>query len=699
MSWPNPPDYHEAIQNPHVCFKDPDLKAGQVVCTPLGLPRVMAGNFAAVYEVKGAKNWAVRCFLRQVSDQRERYQRLSKYLSNFALNTLVEFYYLEEGIRVKGSWFPIVKMEWVDGEALNTFVERNLNDQKTLEKMIRTWRGQVVGSLRGCHLAHGDLQHGNVMVKPQGEILLVDYDAMFVPPDHNNPDPGKSPELGHPNFQHPARTADFYNQDLDNFSALVIYTSLKALIAEPKLWKQYNTSDNLLLTAPDYQEPKKSKVLQQLKRNSDPVVKNLADMIEQCCLNPIEQVPDFESMLAAAVHTTELPHPSQQQLHRQQQQHQQQEQGQQQQQKQQQKPAPVKPSVPTPTPTPRPGISIRFPLRKVLPVGVVALLLLSLIVWWFWSGVKPANFSGIVQLQPLGNSAEVTAVAFSPDEKVLASGDKNGTLKLWNSGDWTSLESFKISSMNVTLLSLVFSHDGKILAISTNDSKVVLWDLAAKQKVTKQPTCNVQVNSVAFSPDDKTLIGGCEDGQIKFWNIETGDEKSMPFKPNHKPSVKSVAFSPDGKTVASGGADAGGGGTPDYSIKIWDAETGNAKSTLKSEHSGAVTSLAFSSDSKLLASGGEDSFIYIWDIQKPQSTNKLRDHNGAVRSVKFWPDDKTLVSGGDDGVVRLWDPKALGTAPKKLPHGGKVYSVAVSPYGNFIASGGEDKNIKVWSNK
>src|SRR5687767_14713175 len=110
MNWPTHSDYQDAMQNPSVCFQEPDLKPGEPKLDMLGLPRVMSGNFASVYELKcGSQRWAIRCFVRQVSGQQGRYARLSQYLNNITLPYLVKFDYMLKGILVRGEYFPIVK--------------------------------------------------------------------------------------------------------------------------------------------------------------------------------------------------------------------------------------------------------------------------------------------------------------------------------------------------------------------------------------------------------------------------------------------------------------------------------------------------------------------------------------------------------------------------------------------------------------
>ncbi len=256
------------------------------------MPVVYTGQFACVYKVTAeSRDLAVRCFTREVKDQQVRYGRLDNFLTAVLPEAFVGFQYMEEGIRVKGQWYPIVKMDWAEGEPLNRFVEHNLGNPGNLMQLAARWRG-VIGSLQGLRIAHNDLQHGNVMVQA-GRIRLVDYDGIFLPDflgEH-------SPEIGHKNYQHPQRTSRNYNAHIDNFPALVVYLSLLALNVEPALWDQFYNDDNLLLTQQDYANPKESRCLWELKRNKDETVRKLACQLERYCTLPVEEVPDLESIL------------------------------------------------------------------------------------------------------------------------------------------------------------------------------------------------------------------------------------------------------------------------------------------------------------------------------------------------------------------------------------------------------------------
>ena len=293
MPWPGITDFSEAVQNPPLCFAGTDLENGLVATNPRGMPLVYSGAFACVYPISiGGRTYAVRCFTREVSDQQHRYNALSDYLLNVLPPAFVHFEYVEDGISVRGTSYPLVKMEWVEGELLSSYVEGHLNDPDALRRIAAQWRGGTTSSLRGLRIAHNDLQHGNVMVQNDGNIRLVDYDGMYLPQFAGE----KSPELGHKNYQHPERTSDDYADYVDNFPALVIYLSLLAIAAEPELW-EFNNEDNLILARTDYADPKKSEVFKRLKSSSDSSVVELTEKLIECCDLAVADVPDLEAAL------------------------------------------------------------------------------------------------------------------------------------------------------------------------------------------------------------------------------------------------------------------------------------------------------------------------------------------------------------------------------------------------------------------
>ena len=293
MAWPGITDYTEAIQNPDLCFKGTELEAGEVSLNQRGTPLVSAGAFASVYQVSvGSQKYAVRCFTREVKDQQDRYNQLSDHLIDMLPPSLVSFEYIERGINVKGNWYPIIKMDWVEGEPLSKFVDSKVGEPDEIHQLARKWRGGPVPNLRGLGIAHNDLQHGNVMVESDGSVRLVDYDGIFLPQFKDE----RSPELGHKNYQHPDRSAEHYDENVDNFPSLVIYLSLLALASDPSLWSFHN-EDNLIFTRSDYANPSASELLLRLKRSRNLTVVKLAERLQEYCSLPVGQVPNLETAL------------------------------------------------------------------------------------------------------------------------------------------------------------------------------------------------------------------------------------------------------------------------------------------------------------------------------------------------------------------------------------------------------------------
>ncbi len=294
MPWPGITDFSDAIQQPGLCFAGTELEDATVAVSGRGMPLVYSGAFACVYSVSvGSQSFAVRCFTREVRDQQERYHELSDYLLDVLPPSFVHFEYAASGIRLRGEWYPVVKMEWVDGKILSGFVESNLGDPNALRRLAAQWRGGPAASLRGLRIAHNDLQHGNVMVQDDGSIRLVDYDGIFLPGFAGS----TSPELGHRNYQHPKRTADDYGEYVDNFPVLVIYLSLLAIAADAGAWEFFD-EDNLIFTRKDFADPKGSDVFRRLRGSPDPGVAELTARLESYCALPVAEVPDLETALA-----------------------------------------------------------------------------------------------------------------------------------------------------------------------------------------------------------------------------------------------------------------------------------------------------------------------------------------------------------------------------------------------------------------
>jgi hypothetical protein len=290
MSWPNEQEYNEAIQNPQTCFEDIELRTGKVECTQLGLPRPRSGNFATVYKLDcGLKKWAVRCFRRQTQDQQERYTAINAYLHQVSLPYAVGFTYLMNGIRIRGQWYPIVKMEWAEGIPLITWVEGNLNNHSALSSFLKSFVS-ILAAMQRASIAHGDLQHGNILVLNSSPIL-VDYDGMYVPALNGK----ASSEVGQPNYQNPRRSARDFGPYLDNFSGWVIAVSLLAISVDPKLWDTFKGGDDcLLFRKSDFEQPQRSALLKALDSEQNQELRQVVTLFKTILACSPQSVPALD---------------------------------------------------------------------------------------------------------------------------------------------------------------------------------------------------------------------------------------------------------------------------------------------------------------------------------------------------------------------------------------------------------------------
>ena len=296
MAWPQATDYSAAIQSPASSFRDAELRSGEAASDAmLGLPLTYAGNFACVFKLAcpSGNAWAVKCFTRPVTDLQERYRAISDHLDRNRRKFAVEFVYLHEGVRANASWYPALKMRWVEGFTLNEFLRDRAGQPAVVDQLARLWL-KLCGELREAGMAHGDLQHGNVLLVPGSTatmlgLRLIDYDGMWVPALDGRP-PG---EVGHPNYQHPQRLANGgYSAEIDRFSHLVIYTAFRALaVGGQPLWDRHDNGENLLFRAADLRAPGKSKLFADLAGLPGDDLRALVGHLIDACLRPLDEVP------------------------------------------------------------------------------------------------------------------------------------------------------------------------------------------------------------------------------------------------------------------------------------------------------------------------------------------------------------------------------------------------------------------------
>jgi serine/threonine protein kinase len=265
MSWPRATDYQEAMQFPALSLADSAIAGAQVESGPLGLPRVISGNFASVYQLqRDGQRWALRCFLAPGDDRQDRYRIIAKHLAKRCPDCLSGFDYLPQGLLVHGQHYPALRMPWVEGRTLGCYIAENLKNTAALADLETRWL-ELLRGLKRAQIAHGDLQHGNILVHPDGSLHLIDYDGMWVPGLAGR----FATELGHPNYQAPSRDASHFHGDLDAFAGRLIHISLRAIALQPKLWKTYHNEGNLIFTREDLEAPEASALFAELAAIGD----------------------------------------------------------------------------------------------------------------------------------------------------------------------------------------------------------------------------------------------------------------------------------------------------------------------------------------------------------------------------------------------------------------------------------------------
>lgn len=191
-----------------------------------------------------------------------------------------------QGIRVGATWYPILKMKWTEGESLVSYVEKNLNSPIVLQRLAGSWC-RLLNDLQKAKIAHGDLQHGNVLVIGS-ELKLVDYDGMYVPAL----DGDRALENGHRNYQRPERTDVDFGSYLDNFSAWLIYISILALSVKPGLWQALKSGDEcLLFRKSDLAAPERSEAFRLLRALPNDDVRDLVERFEDFLWLPLSRIP------------------------------------------------------------------------------------------------------------------------------------------------------------------------------------------------------------------------------------------------------------------------------------------------------------------------------------------------------------------------------------------------------------------------
>ena len=259
-----------------------------------------------------------------------------------------------------------------------------------------------------------------------------------------------------------------------------------------------------------------------------------------------------------------------------------------------------------------------------------------------WTDFVLAEVSPLLIASFEGHRSEVAAVSFPPDGTLLASGSRDGTIRLWNVATRERIATLEGHTDGVAAVS--FSPDGTLLASGSWDQTIKLWDVTTRERIATLGGHTDGVAAVSFSPDGTLLASGSRDGTVRLWGVTTRER--IATLGGHRTWVNAVSFSPDGTLLASG--------SWDQTIKLWDVATQTEVATLEG-HAHGVTSVAFSApDGTLLATGGQDGMVILWDVLTREKVIAF-GHTDGVTSVSVSSGGATLAAGGRDGTILLWD--------------------------------------------
>lgn len=293
--------------------------------------------------------------------------------------------------------------------------------------------------------------------------------------------------------------------------------------------------------------------------------------------------------------------------------------------------------------------------------------------------------TGSLTGQLVGTGGFFDFIAFSPDGRFIATGGIDKSLHLWNSQ--TGVEIQKFEGHTAPIRAVAFFPNGKMIATASSDKTVRLWNITSIDNFRHFDVPDDQINAMALSPDGKRLVYGGFEPSARVWDIENG--KELMRLQGKGELVTACEFSPDGRWIVT---------ASNRGAQLWDAQTGRELKQFRiEEKSGAIFGTAFSRDSRMLALGGRDKIVRLWNVETGALIRELKGHTNRICSVSFSPDGRTLASTGGDKTIRLWNVET-GVETKLIEgHTDDVYVLAFSPDGQRIATGGADLTVRLWN--
>ena len=296
MQYPLISEYVRAIQD---ASSNLDKLAHLVpVLDDHGEPYRSSGAFAVVFKMKDeqtGKCYALKCFTEEQEGRAEAYRQIADELEFVDSSYITSVKYLDKEIFVDSSCeedeFPVLLMDWIDGETMENYIAENYQDNYAMAMLCYRFC-KMAAWLRSQPFAHGDIKPDNIMVRPDGNLTLVDYDGMFVPAMKGQ----KSPTIGTKDFSHPLRTVDDFDETIDDFALASIALSLKAISLKPSLLDEYGAADRLLFSVNDYNKLCKINLWKKLSKIKNMEIKKL-----QTCLRLAENRQNYDNLLISCV--------------------------------------------------------------------------------------------------------------------------------------------------------------------------------------------------------------------------------------------------------------------------------------------------------------------------------------------------------------------------------------------------------------
>ena len=254
-----------------------------------GEPYHSSGAFAVVFKMQDeqtGKCYALKCFTEEQEGRAEAYRKIADELENVKSSYITSVKYLDKEIFVDSSCeedeFPVLLMDWIDGETMENYIAENYQDNYAMAMLCYRFC-KMAAWLRSQPFAHGDIKPDNIMVSPDGNLTLVDYDGMFVSAMKGQ----KSPTIGTKDFSHPLRTVDDFDETIDDFALASIALSLKAISLKSSLLDEYGAADRLLFSAEDYRDLSRCKILTALQEllsdNELSIFVSVFLLVYHCC--------------------------------------------------------------------------------------------------------------------------------------------------------------------------------------------------------------------------------------------------------------------------------------------------------------------------------------------------------------------------------------------------------------------------------